>query len=295
MTPRQRRPQRVRCVGMLSTGLLALACSSDLCTLSNPALDPLAAAVDPNPQANAKLRAFFAAARALRDSAAQAEETTHLACVAIGSDLGLPSLAGHSNLEAPDALVLACDAAGVRVGQVLARAPATLSFSWSEPQCEPSAEHRGRCEALCATSVGQGVDDYCRSTCASQAATYATCTAAVVQTDGVSGILADRELVLAGATLQRNLPWLLHTQRSLLTRLQGDVASLIKMGGELPALVPEAGPQGLACLHAAMKMLVEAEHEFTVSGRGTAAILHGLSQHLLCNPSQGGCQPAQGS
>lgn len=282
-------------MGLLACfGLLVAACGSagDACVLSNPTLEPLAAAVDPNPQANAKLRAFFASARAIRDAAAQAEETTRLACVAIGADLGLSDQALH--LASGDSTAV-CGSAASRIRDVLKSAPQGFGFGWNEPRCEPSAERLGRCEALCATSVGRGVDEYCRNTCAMQAATYATCDAAEVRAPVWRGEAVTRDIMVLSATMRRNLPWLVHAQRSLVGRLAGDVENLVKIGRELPRLVPDAGPQGMACLAGAMQVLDEARGEFSRVAQSSASILDGLPKVPPSSPAIGDFESTQGS
>ncbi len=290
------RSAKGRAAGALA-GLIFAGCASsaDLCTMSTSSLDPLASVVDPNPEASAKLRTFYAAARGIRDAAGQAEEMTRLACVAIGTDLGLhysqlPAVTGAPYGQQDAATV--CGEAAARVKEVLRDAPRSLAFSWTEPSCNADEALRGRCEALCATAAGQGVDPYCRTTCASQASVYANCSAATVTANLQAAGHEARSLLIMGETMRRNLPWLIHAQQSMFSRLEADLETLLKTGKDLPRLVPEAGPQGLACLHAAIGLVQEARTDFERAASGVAAVLNGVPRDTAgrrepTNPGEG--------
>jgi hypothetical protein len=74
------------------------------------------------------------------------------------------------------------------------------------------------------------------------------------------------------ATLQANLPALLHAQIALGKRMLGDVRVVVDVGAQLPKVVGDAGAQALACIAAGAHASVQASARINVSVEASASV-----------------------
>jgi hypothetical protein len=74
------------------------------------------------------------------------------------------------------------------------------------------------------------------------------------------------------ATLQANLPLLLHAEIALGRRLGGDIRAVVDVGGQLPRIIGQAGAQALACVAAAGSASVTASARINVSVQASASV-----------------------
>jgi hypothetical protein len=97
----------------------------------------------------------------------------------------------------------------------------------------------------------------------------AQCTPAQVQVQVGQNVEMAARLA---ATLQANLPQLLHAQLALGQRLMGDVQVVVDVGAQLPRIVGNAGAQALACIAAASEASVQASASIRVSVQASASV-----------------------
>jgi hypothetical protein len=74
------------------------------------------------------------------------------------------------------------------------------------------------------------------------------------------------------ATLQANLPALLHAEVALGRRLIGDAQVVGQVGAQLPKIVGKAGVHALACIGAAAEASASASVRINVSVRASASV-----------------------
>lgn len=112
-------------------------------------------------------------------------------------------------------------------------------------------------------------DAECEACCRAYAAVHAACTPTLVQTRVVQG--GEMAARLA-ATLQANLPALLHAQKALGHRLLGDAQAVVQVGAALPRLVGDAGARALACVAGAAEASKSASERIQVSVRASSSV-----------------------
>lgn len=148
-------------------------------------------------------------------------------------------------------------------------------------QCQ--GQCRGRCDATChAYCQGQwqaprcaayarppSADAECLASCRASANVRAQCTPATVEVRANQGSPVAMALV---ATLQANLPQLIHAQFALGQRIGGDVDAMVGIGQRLPNLVGQAGARALGCIAAAADMSVSASISVQVTVRASAGV-----------------------
>ncbi len=148
-------------------------------------------------------------------------------------------------------------------------------------QCQ--GECRGRCDATChANCQGQwqaprceawvrppSADADCEGSCRAHANVNASCTPALVQVQASQNTQAAMALV---ATLQANLPQLIHAQIALGQRLLADIDTVVRIGQQLPRVVGQAGVQALACIGAATDASVSASISVKVTVQASAGV-----------------------
>jgi hypothetical protein len=127
---------------------------------------------------------------------------------------------------------------------------------WQAPRCEGQV-------------TPPSADAECNASCRAHANVQAQCTPAVVQVQVSQNV--DMAARLA-ATLQRNLPQLLHAQLALGQRLMGDVQVVVDVGAQLPRLIGNAGMEALACVAAASEASVQASASIKVSVQASASV-----------------------
>jgi hypothetical protein len=74
------------------------------------------------------------------------------------------------------------------------------------------------------------------------------------------------------ATLQQNLPLLLHAEFALGKRMAGSAETLVRVGAELPRVIGDAGAQAIACTAAAADASVTASARIRVSVQASASV-----------------------
>lgn len=148
-------------------------------------------------------------------------------------------------------------------------------------QCQ--GECRGRCDATChAYCQGQwqapqcsayarppSADAQCEASCRASANVRAQCSPAIVQVQASQSTQMAAALV---ATLQTNLPQLIHAQYALGQRITGDIDAVVGIGQQLPNLVGQAGARALGCIAAAADMSVSASISVQVTVQASAGV-----------------------
>ena len=127
---------------------------------------------------------------------------------------------------------------------------------WQAPQCEGQV-------------TPPSADAECNASCRAHANVQAQCTPAQVQVQVGQNVEMAARLA---ATLQANLPQLLHAQLALGQRLMGDVQVVVDVGAQLPRIVGNAGAQALACIAAASEASVQASASIRVSVQASASV-----------------------
>jgi hypothetical protein len=74
------------------------------------------------------------------------------------------------------------------------------------------------------------------------------------------------------ATLQANLPMLLHAEVALGKRLMGDAQIVGQVGAQLPKIVGDAGAHALACIAASADVTARASVSIRVSVQASASV-----------------------
>ncbi|WP_437735219.1 hypothetical protein [Sorangium sp. So ce1335] len=128
--------------------------------------------------------------------------------------------------------------------------------TWQAPQCA-------------GTVRPPSADAECEASCRAHADVYAACTPAFVQVRPSHG--AEMAARLA-ATLQANLPALLHAEVALGRRLLGDAQTVVQVGAALPRVVGDAGAHALACVAGAAEASTSASVRIQVSVRASASV-----------------------
>lgn len=148
-------------------------------------------------------------------------------------------------------------------------------------QCSGTCD--GSCDATChAQCQGQWqaprceawvrppqVDAECDASCRAHANVRASCTPAQVRVEVSQNVDIAARLA---ATLQANLPQLLHAQIALGQRLLHDVEVVVQVGQQLPSIVGQAGINALACIAAASEASVRASVSIKVSIQASASV-----------------------
>jgi hypothetical protein len=80
------------------------------------------------------------------------------------------------------------------------------------------------------------------------------------------------EAARLAATLQANLPLLLHAEVALGKRLLGDLEVVGQVGAQLPRIVGNAGARALACVAAAANASASASMRVKVSVQASASV-----------------------
>ena len=74
------------------------------------------------------------------------------------------------------------------------------------------------------------------------------------------------------ATLQANLPTLLHAEIALGKRVIQDARVVVQVGAQLPKIIGDAGAQAVACVAAASSASVKASARIDVSVQASASV-----------------------
>ena len=253
-------------LGSASCGLLN---SSGLGAAACPALRPGVSALSANLSANAaingKIVAFVQAAKDMAGAAQMLEAEVTGACQRMGADLGLtPAQMQGRGGGAGAGAEGACGAVSARMDAIL-RGGVQIRATVQPPQCQANASAHAECAGRCDVNN----DAECRASCQAHANATASCTPAQVQVQASGNVQAGAALI---ATLQANLPRLIHAQLAIGQRLVGDAKVVAQVGSNLPRIVGKAGAQALACIGAAADLAASASVRIDVSVRASASV-----------------------
>lgn len=312
--------------------------------------DPMQAQFSVNARANAKVRAFVAAAKSLVEASVQMEALATEACRNMARDLGVPEEATRPRNDDPGASAqAACGALSAQIDSIL-RAGIQVSVQATPPQCQANVQAKAACEGSCNVEVDPGqivaqcepgklsgycqgrcvgrcegvcqgqcqgqcsavdaqgqcngqcngtcnggcsatcharcegqwqapkceghvtppsADAECNASCHAKAQLEAQCTPAQVNVQ--TNANAEMAMRLA-ATLRTHLPYLLKAEIGLGKRVIQDAQVVVKVGGELPKIIGDAGAQAVACVAAASSAAVSASARINVSVQASASV-----------------------
>jgi hypothetical protein len=128
--------------------------------------------------------------------------------------------------------------------------------TWQAPRCEGFVRP-------------PSFDAECSASCRAHANIHGSCTPAAVNVQ----VSQNAELAARlAATMQANLPTLLHAELALGRRLLADVQVVGQVGAELPKLVGNAGARALACIAASTNATARASISIKVSVQASASV-----------------------
>ena len=116
---------------------------------------------------------------------------------------------------------------------------------------------------------GPSVDAECQASCDARAEFRGSCTPAQVAVQGGQNAA---EVMRLAATLQQNLPLLLHAEFVLGKRLIGSADTVVRVGAALPNIIGDAGAEAIACTAAAANASVAASARIKVSVQASASV-----------------------
>jgi hypothetical protein len=133
---------------------------------------------------------------------------------------------------------------------------ASCRGTWQAPRCEgyvrpPSA------------------DAECNASCRAHASVNASCSPAVVNVQVSQNAQMAARLA---ATMQANLPELLHAELALGKRLLADAQVVGEVGAQLPRIIGDAGAHAVACVAAATDVSARASVSIRVSVQASASV-----------------------
>lgn len=120
---------------------------------------------------------------------------------------------------------------GQCVGNCSATCHAYCNGTWQAPKCEGYVQ-------------GPSADAQCDASCRAHASFRASCAPGAVNVQTSANTEMAARLT---ASLQRNLPLLIHAEYALGKRIYGDAEMLAKVGAELPNSLGQAGAHAFAC------------------------------------------------
>jgi hypothetical protein len=242
--------------------------SGKIGTAACPALRPEVSALDTKMSANAqvdgKVRAFVQASKDMAWVSGQLEAEVASACRRIGADLGIPPHQMQPSKGLGGAAAGACEPVAATIDAIL-RQGIRLWITVVPPQCQANASAMSRCGGACNVSA----DAECAASCQAHANVHASCKPAHVGVRVMQG--ADQAGALV-ATLQANLPSLIHAQMALGQRLANDAKVVAQVGANLPKVVGNAGAQALACIGAGADVAAKASVRLNVSLRASTTV-----------------------
>jgi hypothetical protein len=127
---------------------------------------------------------------------------------------------------------------------------------WQAPRCEGYVQ-------------GPSVDAECQASCDARAEFRGGCTPTQVAVQGGQNVA---DVLRLAATLQQNLPLLLHAEFALGKRLLGSAETVVRVGAALPNVLGDAGAEALACTAAAADASIIASARIKVSVQASASV-----------------------
>lgn len=231
-------------------------------------------------RANAKIRTFVQASKDLLNVSLQMEAEATEACTRMGMDLGLNPAQMAPQQGNGGRAAGACNAVAARIDAIL-RQGVQVQVQATPPRCQANASAAAACQGSCAASgqasgaaangAANGAasgDAECDASCRAHADVNASCSPAVVN---VRASGTDQAARLA-ATLQANLPLLLHAELALGRRLIADLDTVGQVGAQLPRIAGNAGARALACVGAGASAAASASVRVKVSVQASASV-----------------------
>ncbi|MEO7330186.1 MAG: hypothetical protein ABI193_16545 [Minicystis sp.] len=133
---------------------------------------------------------------------------------------------------------------------------AQCSGTWQAPQCEGSVRP-------------PSADAECDASCKAHASFTASCSPAMVNVQVSPGAQMGARLA---ATLQQNLPALLHAEIALGKRVLADAEVLGQVGAQLPRIIGQASAHAASCVAAGANATVRATASIRVTVRASASV-----------------------
>lgn len=241
-------------------------------------------------RASGKVGAFVQASKDMAGVSFQIEAEVAEACLRMGTDLGLSPAQMAARGGAGGKAAGACGAVSARIDAIL-RQGVRVRVAVTPPQCQASAGAEAQCQGSCEGSAQGAVrgpsasgssSAECQGSCRAHANVNASCSPALV-----SAQVAQGDAGRLAATLQANLPLLLHAELALGRRLAGDIQTVGQIGAQLPRVVGNAGARALACVAAAADVTASASARINVSVQASASVsgkVGGLSPQPLRRP-----------
>ena len=127
---------------------------------------------------------------------------------------------------------------------------------WQAPRCEGYVQ-------------GPSVDAECQASCNARAEFRGGCTPPVVTVRGGQNVA---DVMRLAATLQQNLPELLHAEFALGKRLFASAETVVQVGAALPKIIGDAGAEAIACTAAAADASIVASARIRVSVQASASV-----------------------
>jgi hypothetical protein len=228
-------------------------------------------------RANAKVRTFVQASKDLLNVSLQMEAEATEACTRMGMDLGLNPAQMAPQQGNGGRAAGACNAVAARIDAIL-RQGVQVQVQATPPRCQANASAAAACQGSCsasgqangATTSGASAsgDAECDASCRAHADVNASCSPAMVN---VRASGTDQAARLA-ATLQANLPLLLHAELALGRRLIADLDTVGQVGAQLPRIAGNAGARALACVGAGASAAASASVRVKVSVQASASV-----------------------
>lgn len=145
---------------------------------------------------------------------------------------------------------------GTCSGSCDATCHARCQGTWQSPRCEASV-------------TGPSADAECNASCKAHANAHASCQPAAVL---VRPSVNNEQALRLAATLQANLPQLLHAQIALGGRMLNDARVVASVGAELPRIVGQAGAHAAACIAASAHATAQASARLNVTVSASASV-----------------------
>jgi hypothetical protein len=145
---------------------------------------------------------------------------------------------------------------GTCYGACDATCHARCEGQWQAPRCEGYVQ-------------GPSVDAECQASCDARADMRGGCTPPQVAVQAGQNAA---EVMRLAATLQQNLPLLLHAEFALGKRVAASAETIVRVGAELPRVIGDAGAQAIACTAAAADASVSASARIRVSVQASASV-----------------------
>jgi hypothetical protein len=226
--------------------------------------DTLDASFSSDALANGRVRAFVQAAKDSVWTAATLEQEVADACRRIGHDIGLTD--GHMRpANGPGGFAAgACEPVALSLDTAI-RQGLRLWVTIQPPTCTPNGNAWNRCASRCDANR----DPDCSASCHAHANVHATCEPARVSVRAMHGGENAGPLL---ATLQANLPTLVHAQVAFGQRLQPEVQTVAQVGARLRRSVVDAGGKAADCAGAGADAVGQAMMGLSVSLRASTLV-----------------------